>query len=177
VNDQTSSLAQFQIPTRITGRPVLTERELAVLVGMSFGHSNAQMGRKMLVTEDTVKSHVRTLFKKLGTNDRPHATRVGLELGFLVSSLADVPPTEVTPAREASGFLPSYPEYARWGGFIPGTGEEPDPVPAVFSCDNRGGEVEVGDYRLSLDVAEALAARIVAAVRYQRGRAGAVDQP
>jgi hypothetical protein len=28
-------LAQFQIPTRITERPALTEREMAVLVGMS----------------------------------------------------------------------------------------------------------------------------------------------
>src|ERR1700712_2630673 len=44
----------------------LTERELQVLRGMSQGKSNGQIGRELYLSEDTVKTHARRLFRKLG---------------------------------------------------------------------------------------------------------------
>ena len=56
----------------------LTERELQILRGMSQGHSNGEIGRKLYLSEDTVKTHARRLFQKLGAHDRAHAVALGL---------------------------------------------------------------------------------------------------
>jgi DNA-binding NarL/FixJ family response regulator len=53
--------------------PTLTAREIQVLEGMSHGRSNAEIGRELFLSEDTVKTHARRLFKKLGASDRAHA--------------------------------------------------------------------------------------------------------
>lgn len=63
--------------------PALTERELQVLVGMSRGRSNAEIGRELYLSEDTVKTHARRLFRKLGAADRAHAVAVGFRLGLV----------------------------------------------------------------------------------------------
>ncbi|WP_164704736.1 response regulator transcription factor, partial [Blastococcus litoris] len=41
-------------------------REMQVLTGMSQGKSNAQIGRELYLSEDTIKTHARRLFRKLG---------------------------------------------------------------------------------------------------------------
>ena len=56
----------------------LTERELQILRGMSQGNSNGEIGRKLYLSEDTVKTHARRLFQKLGAHDRAHAVALGL---------------------------------------------------------------------------------------------------
>jgi DNA-binding NarL/FixJ family response regulator len=66
-------------------RPQLTERELQVLHGMADGKSNAEIGRDLFVSEDTVKTHARRLFRKLGARDRAHAVASGFRSGLLVS--------------------------------------------------------------------------------------------
>ena len=63
---------------------VLTERELQVLRGMTEGRSNAEIGRELYVSEDTVKTHARRLFRKLGARDRAHAVAVGFRQGLVV---------------------------------------------------------------------------------------------
>lgn len=68
-----------------TGRRLtLTERELQVLRGMADGKSNAEIGRELFVSEDTVKTHARRLFRKLGARDRAHAVAAGFRLGLVV---------------------------------------------------------------------------------------------
>lgn len=64
-------------------------------------------------------------------------------------------PTRIVPERTT---FPEYHEYTVWG-------EVEERVPQVFSSP---GEVEVGEYRLSLSVAEALARRVLDAVAWQR---------
>ena len=64
-------------------RPALTERELQVLRGMSDGKSNAEIGRDLFVSEDTVKTHARRLFRKLGARDRAHAVAAGFRAGLV----------------------------------------------------------------------------------------------
>jgi DNA-binding NarL/FixJ family response regulator len=70
------------IPTR-RGTVALTERELQVLRGMADGHSNAEIGRELFVSEDTVKTHARRLFRKLGARDRAHAVAAGFRAGLV----------------------------------------------------------------------------------------------
>jgi len=71
--------------TSRTGTPasVLTERELQVLRGMSQGKSNAEIGRSLFLSEDTIKTHARRLFRKLGVNDRAQAVALGFRRGYV----------------------------------------------------------------------------------------------
>lgn len=61
----------------------LTERELEVLAGMCEGMSNAEIGRTLFLSEDTVKTHARRLFRKLGAADRAHAVALALRRGLV----------------------------------------------------------------------------------------------
>ncbi|TDB71269.1 MULTISPECIES: helix-turn-helix transcriptional regulator [unclassified Micromonospora] len=72
-------------PTTRGGRGAvgLTERELQVLLGMAEGKSNAEIGRELFVSEDTVKTHARRLFRKLGARDRAHAVAAGFRAGLV----------------------------------------------------------------------------------------------
>ncbi len=63
--------------------PALTERELQVLTGMGRGRSNAEIGRELFLSEDTVKTHARRLFRKLAASDRAHAVAKGFRLGMV----------------------------------------------------------------------------------------------
>ncbi len=69
-------------PGPVTGRvPVtlaVTERELQILRGMTDGCSNLEIARQLFVSEDTVKTHARRLFRKLGAHDRAHAVALGM---------------------------------------------------------------------------------------------------
>jgi DNA-binding NarL/FixJ family response regulator len=64
-------------------RVALTERELQVLRGMADGKSNAEIGRELFVSEDTVKTHARRLFRKLGARDRAHAVAAAFRAGLV----------------------------------------------------------------------------------------------
>ena len=63
------------------GKP--TERELQILHGMSEGQSNGEIGRELFLSEDTVKTHARRLFQKLGARDRAHAVALGMRSGLV----------------------------------------------------------------------------------------------
>ena len=63
--------------------PGLTEREQQVLRGMSDGLSNAQIGKELFLSEDTVKTHARRLFRKLDVCDRGHAVAEGFRRGLI----------------------------------------------------------------------------------------------
>lgn len=61
----------------------LSLREVEVLIGMSEGQSNAAIGNGLHLSEDTIKTHARHLFKKLGARDRAHAVALGFRNGIL----------------------------------------------------------------------------------------------
>jgi len=63
--------------------PELTEREMQVLRGMAAGKSNAQIGRELYLSEDTIKTHARRLFRKMRVNDRAQAVASGFRLGLV----------------------------------------------------------------------------------------------
>ncbi len=73
-------MRESRAPTTDTGPaqvidPPLTERERQVLDGMSRGKTNNEIGRELFLSEDTVKTHARRLFRKLGVNDRAQGRR------------------------------------------------------------------------------------------------------
>lgn len=64
-------------------RPSLTPRELDVLRLVSRGRSNKEIGAAMFISEETVKSHMKGLFQKLGVHDRAEAVSIALQRGLL----------------------------------------------------------------------------------------------
>lgn len=67
----------------VDGQAQLTERELQVLRGMSQGQSNGEIGKELFLSEDTIKTHARRLFRKLGARDRAQAVAVGFRRGLV----------------------------------------------------------------------------------------------
>jgi hypothetical protein len=65
-------------PTPAVGRGGLTARELAILAGMSEGLSNAEIGARLFVSADTVKTQAKRLFLRLGVHDRAAAVATGI---------------------------------------------------------------------------------------------------
>jgi DNA-binding NarL/FixJ family response regulator len=68
-------------PSRGDGR--LSARETEVLSLVSLGLTNADVGKQLHVSPDTVKTHLERTFAKLGVNDRAAAVRRAMELGYL----------------------------------------------------------------------------------------------
>ncbi|MFF7776815.1 response regulator [Streptomyces tanashiensis] len=62
---------------------VLTSRERDVLGAVADGLSNAEIGRRLVIAEATVKTHLLRVFAKLDVSDRTHAVVVALERGLL----------------------------------------------------------------------------------------------
>lgn len=60
----------------------LTQRESEVLELLVAGHSNKGVAAKLVVSEDTVKTHIRGLYRKLGVSDRSGAISVALREGL-----------------------------------------------------------------------------------------------
>jgi DNA-binding NarL/FixJ family response regulator len=60
----------------------LTERERDVLLLVAEGKSNKEVGRKLNLTEGTVKGYVSAIFEKLGVNDRTQAALIAHRAGM-----------------------------------------------------------------------------------------------
>jgi len=72
-------VARMRQPTQVP----LTARESDVLSAVADGLTNAEIGRRLVIAEATVKTHLLRLFAKLDVNDRTHAVVVALERGLL----------------------------------------------------------------------------------------------
>jgi DNA-binding NarL/FixJ family response regulator len=57
----------------------LTERELEILTSVAAGNSNKIVADKLSISEETVKSHMRSILSKLGANDRTHAVTIAIK--------------------------------------------------------------------------------------------------
>ncbi|MDQ6934118.1 MAG: response regulator transcription factor [Actinomycetota bacterium] len=60
----------------------LTQRESEVLSLLVASHSNKAIASKLVVSEDTVKTHIRGLYRKLGVSDRGGAIAAALREGL-----------------------------------------------------------------------------------------------
>jgi DNA-binding NarL/FixJ family response regulator len=61
----------------------LTPAEITVLRCIAEGNANKQIADQLGITEETVKSRVKSILSKLGANDRTHAAMIGLKRGII----------------------------------------------------------------------------------------------
>jgi DNA-binding NarL/FixJ family response regulator len=57
---------------------LLTLREMQILECLAEGYSNKTVAQTLEITEETVKSHLKNLYEKLGASDRAHAVAIAL---------------------------------------------------------------------------------------------------
>ena len=61
----------------------LSGRELSVLRHLGRGLNNEELGKALGVSRETVKSHLKSVFHKLGVSNRAEAVARSYELGLL----------------------------------------------------------------------------------------------
>jgi two-component system nitrate/nitrite response regulator NarL len=66
-----------------TGRPVLTDRQTAVLRSVSEGRSNKEIAFELDLSEKTVKAHISAIFRILNVINRTQASKAGREKGLI----------------------------------------------------------------------------------------------
>ena len=77
-------LAQMiQERERAADQPPLTEREQQVLTMIADGLSAPQIAEQLHLSTTTVKSHLHTLYEKLGVSDRAAAVAEGMRRGLV----------------------------------------------------------------------------------------------
>lgn len=64
-------------------RPMLSEREREVLVQIANGRSAPQIAQALFLSTATVKSHLQSLYEKLGVSDRAAAVAEAMRRGLL----------------------------------------------------------------------------------------------
>jgi DNA-binding CsgD family transcriptional regulator len=74
-------IVPFPAPKELEQQP--TPRELQVLQLISEGLVNREIGQRLFLSEETVKSHVRHLLAKLQARSRAHAVAVGYRRGLI----------------------------------------------------------------------------------------------
>ena len=83
------SVLSPSVATRVLGRmrapaeEALSPRELEILQAVARGLSNKEIGRRLYVSEATVKTHLLRIFSKLGVDDRTAAVTIALERGII----------------------------------------------------------------------------------------------
>lgn len=60
----------------------LTPREEEILKLLATGESNREIGNRLYISEQTVKNHVASIFRKLHVNDRTKAALLAVKLGL-----------------------------------------------------------------------------------------------
>lgn len=61
----------------------LTARELQILGHVAEGRSYGEIGAKLFISRDTVKTHAKRLFRKLDATGRAHAVAQAFRRGVL----------------------------------------------------------------------------------------------
>jgi DNA-binding NarL/FixJ family response regulator len=84
------SLGRTHLPTQVAqnlaehvGGDVLTEREVEILKQVADGNRNRDIGARLAISEDTVKSHLRHILEKLEAKDRTEAVAIGIRRGII----------------------------------------------------------------------------------------------
>ena len=66
-----------------TGETQLTQREQEILQLVSRGYSNADIANELIVSENTVKTHIKNILSKLQSKNRREAVALASKLGYL----------------------------------------------------------------------------------------------
>ena len=79
----TPSLAGKLFRAKATETPPLSDREIEVLRLVGRGLTNAEISRRLFISEATVKTHLLRTYRKLGVSDRTAAVMTALDHGLL----------------------------------------------------------------------------------------------
>jgi DNA-binding NarL/FixJ family response regulator len=82
VLDRLFLLAQDEEGSRLYGDG-LTEREVEILVEVAKGATNKEIARKLFISESTVKSRLRNIFRKISVRDRAEAAAYAIRKGYM----------------------------------------------------------------------------------------------
>lgn len=61
----------------------LTSKEMRILEFLGYGATNKEMGRRLFVTENTIKFHLKNIYGKLHVTNRLQAMIAARELGLI----------------------------------------------------------------------------------------------
>ncbi|HEY8147512.1 MAG TPA: response regulator transcription factor, partial [Vicinamibacteria bacterium] len=61
----------------------LSPREIEILRQVAAGNANKIVADNLHISEETVKTHMRSILSKLGANDRTHAVTIALKRGII----------------------------------------------------------------------------------------------
>lgn len=67
------------------GAETLSDREIMILRHVANGQANKAIAQALSISEDTVKSHLKNVYAKLGVDDRAHAVTVARQRGILAA--------------------------------------------------------------------------------------------
>jgi DNA-binding NarL/FixJ family response regulator len=65
------------------GDELLTQRERDVLQHVAGGNRNRDIGERLLISEETVKVHIKHIMEKLGASDRTEAVTIAIRRGII----------------------------------------------------------------------------------------------
>ena len=78
-----AAMVMAQVAAPKPTRPTLTPRETEILRLVAEGHSSKQIAHTLSLAEPTIKFHLRSLFNKLGADNRAQAVALALQQGLL----------------------------------------------------------------------------------------------
>ena len=78
-----TSTVSTTAPASASARQLLSAREVDVLQRISLGETNKEAARAMRISPSTVRTHVESIFRKLGCSTRAAATLRALTLGLI----------------------------------------------------------------------------------------------
>jgi DNA-binding NarL/FixJ family response regulator len=61
----------------------LSDREIDVLKLVAQGNGNREIGRLLVISEETVKAHIKRIMEKLDAGDRTEAVTLALRRGII----------------------------------------------------------------------------------------------
>ena len=79
--DSIQTVSYGTSPYSVSKSGPLSERELEVLQWLASGAPNREIGRRLYITESTVKRHVYNIFGKLNVHNRTQAALQARKLG------------------------------------------------------------------------------------------------
>lgn len=64
-------------------KSLLTQREVEILIGLAEGHSDQSIADALYISKHTVRSHIKSLFRKLGVQSRSQAIMKAIQKGII----------------------------------------------------------------------------------------------
>lgn len=87
--------AKIDLPYKSLKSNILTSREIEIIKLISQGRSNKKIADTLFLSELTVKTHLKNIFKKLNVSNRTEAALFAINNGFIHKEADDMTSAEV----------------------------------------------------------------------------------